>query len=209
MNERFARFAKLSGWEKWNAMTLVWARILTELVYRRAFGQMGHGCLIRRPIMLKNTGHVDLGNNVLIFDGARLETVTERYGNTFHPRVHIGDGATFQQNFHLTCASEIIIGKKVAVTENVGIFDIWHPFEDINSAIVDQPLRTSPVRIDDETLIGMGAVIQPGVRIGRHCVIGANSVVTSSIPDYCVAVGAPARIVKHYDHDVAAWISVK
>jgi acetyltransferase-like isoleucine patch superfamily enzyme len=65
---------------------------------------------------------------------------------------------------------------------------------------VDQPLRTAPVRVGDETLIGMGAVIQPGVTIGKHCVIGANSVATKDVPNYSIAVGAPARVVKRFDN---------
>jgi acetyltransferase-like isoleucine patch superfamily enzyme len=96
----------------------------------------------------------------------------------------------------------------VAITEYVGIFDIWHSFENIQVPVVDQPLKTSPVKIGDHSLIGMGAVIQPGVTIGKHCVIGANSVVIHNIPDYSVAVGAPARVIKQFDPVTSQWIKV-
>ena len=47
-----------------------------------------------------------------------------------------------------------------------------------------------------------------GASIGRHCVIGANSVVTRDIPDYSVAVGSPAIVIKKYDFKLNKWIKV-
>ncbi|MGO5541257.1 hypothetical protein ACTQWG_01860 [Blautia sp. HCP3S3_H10_1] len=47
------------------------------------------------------------------------------------------------------------------------------------------------------------------VNIGKHCVIGANSVVTSNIPDYSVAVGIPARVIKIYNFKNKQWESIK
>lgn len=206
MKHRLMFFFNQPLWEKLNSLRLAFAFLKTQTLYRLAFGSIGKRTIIRAPILLQNTRYVHVGDNVIIWHGARLEVVTERYGHTFQPKVIIGDGASFQQNFHLACAQEIIIGKKVAITENVGIFDIWHPYEDVTCAIVEQPLHTAPVCIGDETLIGMGAIIHPGVKIGKHCVIGANSVVTKSIPDYSVAVGIPARVIKKYDHTLKRWI---
>lgn len=209
MNHRLVRFLQLPFWEKLNLINLAFSLLKTQTIYRAAFGSMGSRTIIRNPIMLQNTRYMHLGDSVLFLHGARLEGITERYGCVFQPKVIIGSGSSFQQNFHLTCAQEIIIGKKVAVTENVGVFDIWHPYEDITHAIVEQPLRTAPVYIGDETLIGMGAVIHPGVSIGKHCVIGANSVVTKSIPDYCVAVGVPAKVIRQYNGALGKWVSYK
>ena len=45
-----------------------------------------------------------------------------------------------------------------------------------------------------------------GAKIGKHCVIGANSVVTKDIPDYCIAVGIPAKVIKRYDFEKKQWI---
>lgn len=59
--------------------------------------------------------------------------------------------------------------------------------------------------IGDQTFIGMHAVILPGVLIGKHCVIGANSVVTDNIPDYSVAVGVPAKVIKKYNWKTGEW----
>lgn len=200
---------KQNVWKQINRAYIVWALLKTNLWYRVAFGRIGRGSIIQTPILLNNTHCVEIGDNVSIQQGARFDIITNRFGYSFQPKVLIGDSCSFEQNFHLACAQEIVIGRKVAVTENVGIFDIWHPYEAIDKPIVDQPLRTAPVRIGDETLIGMGAVIQPGVTIGKHCVIGANSVVTHNIPDYSVAVGAPARVIRQYDMFRKEWVATR
>lgn len=189
-------------WDKWDLLK-------TRIYYRHAFGHFGKSSIIRSPLMLYNTQFVSIADNVSIRQGARFDLVIERFGIAYQPRVFIGEGVSIEQNFHLACAQEIIIGRKVAITENVGIFDIWHPYANVELPIVDQPLKTAPVYIGEETLIGMGVVIQPGVTIGKHCVIGANSVVTGDIPDYSVAVGVPARVIRQYNFQFQQWIKIK
>jgi acetyltransferase-like isoleucine patch superfamily enzyme len=69
-------------------------------------------------------------------------------------------------------------------------------------------MQTQPekmVIIGDGSWIGAGSVILPGSEIGKHVAIGANSVVNSVIPDYSVAVGTPARVVKRYSEG-SGWI---
>jgi acetyltransferase-like isoleucine patch superfamily enzyme len=63
------------------------------------------------------------------------------------------------------------------------------------------------VSIGDNSWIGHGTVILPGSEIGRHVVIGANSVVTGKIPDYCVAVGSPAKVIRQYIPETG-WVDV-
>lgn len=182
-------------------------KIINRLCYKSEFGSLGAGAIIINPDLLQGTSAIHIGRGVQIRDHARIETVKCRSGIVYSPRIEIGDETSIEQGCHITCAERITIGKKVAITEYVGIFDIWHDYSDINQHIVDQPLKTAPVSIGDSSLIGMGVVIQPGVRIGRNTVIGANSVVTKSIPDYCVAVGAPARVIRHYDHALGRWVN--
>jgi acetyltransferase-like isoleucine patch superfamily enzyme len=63
--------------------------------------------------------------------------------------------------------------------------------------VLDQGVeQIEPVEIGDGAWLGQNVVVGPGVRIGRGAVIGANSVVLSDVPDHCVAVGAPARVVR-------------
>ena len=65
-----------------------------------------------------------------------------------------------------------------------------------------------PVHIGENVWVGAGTVIVPGVTIGKNSVIGAGSVVTKDIPDYSVAVGNPAKVIKRYDINKQKWIRI-
>ena len=72
-----------------------------------------------------------------------------------------------------------------------------------------QESQGGTIRIEDECWIGFGTVIvceQGELVIGRHSVVGANSLVTRSIPPYSVVSGDPARIVKQYDFSQGKWV---
>ena len=181
-------------------------RLVTRWYYQRLFGSMGPDCIVGRHSFVGHPERFFLGTRIQIRDGARLEAVTEYQGRQYDPIVSIGNDCTFEQGLHLVCGERITFGCKVAVTEYVGIFDIWHPYDDPTIPIVDHPIRTAPVSIGDHSLIGMGAVVQPGVTIGRHCLIGANAVVTKNIPDFSIAVGQPARVIRRFDPHSGRWV---
>ena len=73
-----------------------------------------------------------------------------------------------------------------------------------NSSV--QPLVKKEVVIGEDSHIGANSVVVAGGHIGKRCQIGAGSVVTKDIPDYSVAVGNPARVIKYYDHTSRRWI---
>ena len=64
---------------------------------------------------------------------------------------------------------------------------------------------TAAVYIGDNVWIGEGVFVAPGVTIGKGCVIGAHSFVNKNIPDYCIAAGSPARIIKRYNFNTQRW----
>ena len=71
-----------------------------------------------------------------------------------------------------------------------------HAFDDRTRAVLDQGItRVGPVEIGDGAWLGQNVVVGPGVRVGKGAVVGANSVVLEDVPDFEVAVGAPARVV--------------
>jgi len=65
----------------------------------------------------------------------------------------------------------------------------------------DMPFIIGDIHIKTGAHIGIGAIIMPGVTIGKGAVIGAGAVVTRDVPDYCVAVGAPAKVIKEFAHE--------
>jgi acetyltransferase-like isoleucine patch superfamily enzyme len=90
----------------------------------------------------------------------------------------------------------------------VYITDQNHGYEDTSVPISQQSQPERAVVIGDGSWLGHGSVVLPGVTIGRHVVIGANSVVTKDIPDFSVAVGVPARVVRRFDESRQEWIQV-
>jgi acetyltransferase-like isoleucine patch superfamily enzyme len=97
----------------------------------------------------------------------------------------------------LSAQQSITIGRKVLMARNVYVADHMHAFADIGVAVLEQGIdRLGPVEIGDGAWLGQNVVVGPGVRIGRGTVVGANSVVLGDLPEYSVAVGSPARVVR-------------
>lgn len=111
----------------------------------------------------------------------------------------------------ISAANSIIIGRFVLIAPNVFIADTHHEYQKIGIPIMHQGITThdDQVTIGDETWVGINTVIIGNVKVGEHCVIGANSVVNKDIPDYCVAVGNPSKIVKTFDVKTRLWVKVK
>lgn len=112
----------------------------------------------------------------------------------------VGIGNVIMGPAHI--GNETILGQHVLVT------GLDHRFGDPDLPIKDQGVNTKETRIGDGSFIGANVSILPGVSIGSHTVIGAGSVVTKSIPDYCVAIGNPAKTVKKYDFERKQWIKL-
>jgi acetyltransferase-like isoleucine patch superfamily enzyme len=91
----------------------------------------------------------------------------------------------------------------------VNITDGFHGYTRIDEPYKYQDIiRIQPITIKRGCWIGQNVVICPGVTIGEMTVVGANSVVTQSISDRCIAVGAPAKVIKKWDEAKEGWIAV-
>lgn len=145
-------------------------------------------------------------DNVFVSYNSRIEGIVTYADINYSPEIILDSNCSIQQNVHITCANRIYIGKYTAIASNVTITDIHHPYNDINIPIENQKLIVSSVSIGDGCKINNNVVILPGTAIGRHCTVGANSVVNGNIPDYCVVVGMPGRIVKRYNFEKKEWL---
>lgn len=206
---RWTRFWRTPWYEKLRRVALACSRIKGRVWYRAVFAEFGAGSSIRKPLAIVNPGFIRVGAGVSIAPGARLEAIQDNPRRT--PRLSIGDGTSIEQNVHIVCHSRVAIGCNVSITGQCSIVDVTHPFEDIHDArrigarIQDDD---SFVEIGDGCFLGFGAVVLPNVRLGKYVVIGANSVVTRDVPDYSVAVGSPARVVRRYDFASERWLAV-
>ncbi len=107
-----------------------------------------------------------------------------------------------------TIIGPITIGNNVIFAQNIVASALNHQYTDVALPIVDQPILTAPIIIEDDCWIAANAVITAGVIIGKHSVIAAAAVVTKNIPPYSVAVGNPARVIKQYNFEAKEWLRV-
>jgi acetyltransferase-like isoleucine patch superfamily enzyme len=107
-----------------------------------------------------------------------------------------------------TIIGPVTIGNDVRLAQNITLSGLNHNYEDVNRPIHIQGVSTAPITIGDGTWIGANVVVLAGVTIGKNCVVAAGSVVTKDIPNYAVAVGNPARVLKQYNPEKQIWEKV-
>ncbi|MEG1538596.1 MAG: acyltransferase, partial [Muribaculaceae bacterium] len=121
----------------------------------------------------------------------------------------VGDvliGSNSRIGLRNTIIGPVTIGNNTILAQNVVLSGLNHIYNNINIPIRNQGVSKSQIVIGNGTWIGANAVITSGVSIGNHCVISGGCVVTKNIPDFCVAVGNPAKIIKQYNFDQKTWI---
>lgn len=166
-------------------------------------GKISYKSRIFKPLSLDGGRNIFIGKRVIIQKYTWLAAV--KCTNVEQCRLEIGDGSHIGNFNHIYCTQRITIKKNVLTADKVYISDNLHSYEDINTPIWQQSIRQlNPVVIGENAWLGENVCVI-GASVGRGSVIGANSVVTRDIPDYCVAVGAPAKIVKRYCFEQKKW----
>lgn len=206
---KMRRFTGLSFHDKLNTIRTLMFRIKSIIYYRHIFGTFGAGSILFKPMLLSNPKFIHIGRNVGIREGARIEIIHTSRERT--PSIVIGENVMIEQGVHIVSHCRVVICKDVGIAPRCVIMDTAHPFFDVHDPVpIRQRLSISDsfVEIGEGSLIGAGTFIMPNVRIGKHVVIGANSVVRKSIPDYSVASGNPATVQLKYDPNEQAWKAV-
>lgn len=138
--------------------------------------------------------NIRLGNNVVIGRNASLLTFTKN-GKT--GVIKIGDGTNIGKEVMISSVKKILIGKNCLIGYNVSIIDHDHNYESTSMPPTKSGLTEGKdIVIGDECFIGGHVFILKGVHLGNRSVVGANSVVTKSFPDFSVIAGNPAKKIK-------------
>lgn len=162
-----------------------------------------------KPTTIFNEQYISIGDDVLIGPGVALSAgMVPGQECLVTPVVTIGDRCLIGRGSGIVGHFSISIGNDVWTGHHVYITDQNHGYEDITIPISKQSQPERAVSIGDGSWLGHGSVVLPGVTIGRHVVIGANSVVTKDIPDFSVAVGVPAKVIRRFDESRQKWLSV-
>ena len=200
--QKLIRFSKDPCIEKTESLSHWYWLLKTQLYYKRYFRNIGRHSRIISPLRLKNVEHVSIGDDVMINKFCWLQTQQEAKAL---PELTIGSGCVIGNFNHITCVGRVQIEEKVLTADRVFISDHGHEFSDPLVPIIDQGVLVgNPVVIGRGTWLGENVAVISS-KIGRNCVIGANSVVLSDIPDFSVAVGTPARVVRRFNPTTRSW----
>lgn len=182
------------------AIKLFYSLVITKLFYKNAR-------LIRQPFYIRGKSSLESGSKLTTGYNCRFDLPGNNKKTLF-----IGNHCEIGDNVHLVAYEKLTIGNNVLMASKIFISDTNHgnyagsnqssPSSTPNS----RPLFTKPVIIEDNVWIGENVCVLPGVTIGAGTIIGANSVVNKDIPANCIAVGAPAKIVKKYDSVQERWL---
>lgn len=169
-----------------------------SLLASGGFATFGRRTVLTLPIRLAGTHRIAIGSGVFVGGDSWLQAI----GDGAETALQIGDGTSISGHCVLSAASHVRLGRNVLLARNVYISDHSHAYADPELPVLQQGITgIDAVDIEDGAWLGQNVVVCPGVRIGKGAVVGANSVVTRDVPDRTLAVGAPARVVKHLDSD--------
>ena len=169
--------------------------VVYKFLWIRRFVMPGY---LGRPTFISGAKRISIGRRVRIFPGVRMEAGKSGF-------IEIGNDIAIAQNVHITCGARVHIADGTCIAANVCITDTRHSYEDISINVLKQQDQFMTTYIGSDCFIGFGSVIHAGTKLGRHCIVGANSVVSGEFPDYTVIAGIPARAIRKYDPALGEW----
>jgi acetyltransferase-like isoleucine patch superfamily enzyme len=179
-------------WRWYERNSLPWnrARIHAHFVRRDAFVRWPvHGNLLEAF----EEGRLEVGAQTLFEPGVWITAPDKA-------RIRIGEGCFLNLGVMVAATELVEIGSHSMFANGCFITDGSHRFDDLEKPVPWQGFTTKgPTRIGDNVWCGAHVVVTSGVTIGERCVIGANSVVTSDLPPFSIAAGAPARVIKQVE----------
>jgi acetyltransferase-like isoleucine patch superfamily enzyme len=171
---------------------------------------MSNARLIRGPIDLRGKKNILIGKGFSCGRNCRIETNPSITKYT----LVIGDMVELNDAVHITAFNDVRIGNNVLMASRIYISDTSHGSyagndKDIHPSVPPslRPFSFKTVIIEDNVWLGEGVSILPGAHIGKGAIIGANSVVIGNIPEYSIAVGAPAKVTKRFNFIINKWES--
>ena len=181
-------------------------RMLAGLPYKDSFGELSEE-------MMKNRMKIYEYNRCFPNETEKISKLIKdilgKTGKKIHVEApfhcdygkNIEVGENFYANFNCVIldVAKVIIGDNVMFGPNVSIYTAGHPIHpDSRNSGYEYGIG---ITIGNNVWIGGSSVINPGIHIGNNAVIGSGSVVTKDIPENCIAVGNPCRVIREITED--------
>jgi acetyltransferase-like isoleucine patch superfamily enzyme len=160
----------------------------TGLFELSQFAKLGQNVIFESGVLVFHPENIEIEDDVYVGHYAILK-------GYYRNKMLIGSGTWIGQQCFFHSAGGLTIGRNVGIGPGVKIITSGHIIEDTHTPILHSPIECSPVVICDDSDIGVGAIILPGVTIGRGVQVGAGAVVTHSVEDYMIVAGVPAKVL--------------
>lgn len=186
--------------------------VLRAKLYPWLLGSVGRNVTFGQHVVLRHPHKVHIGDNVVIDDGCCLDAK-----GTDNDGIRIGSGVFLGRNAILSCkngniviedeanigfnteifsASTVRVGRKVLIAAYTYLVGGDHLYDRVDVPVLDQGRTAAGIDVGDHVWLGAHVVVTDGARIGRDAIIGAGAVVVGEIPEFAIAVGTPARVVR-------------
>jgi len=196
------KYYKIYG--MYGLIRLVRDRLFTYFYYPNAR-------IIRLPFFIRGRKGIKGAKFLTTGINLRIDVIFEK---NFTPILLIGDNVQINDYVHIAVAKGVYIGDNTLIASKVFISDHNHGNYTGNNQSspmtppIERELFSKEVKIGSNVWIGEFVSILPGVTIGDGSIIGSMSVVTKDIPEFSIAVGSPAKVIKKYDKDTNKWINI-
>jgi acetyltransferase-like isoleucine patch superfamily enzyme len=187
--------------------------LLRSKLYPKLLGRCGRNVTFGAHVVLRHPHKIAIGDNVVIDDNCCLDAKgTDNTGITIGSGVFVGrntilsckngdivldDQANIGFNVEIFAASRVRVGKKVLVAAYCYLVGGDHLYDRIDIAVLEQGRTARGIEVDDNAWLGAHAVVTDGSRVGKDAIIGAGAIVIGEIPDFSIAAGVPARILRN------------
>jgi acetyltransferase-like isoleucine patch superfamily enzyme len=186
------------------------SKIYRFLIFRPFLNWLGKQCYISPYAKLQHMKYISIGHRCSIGSGTLIQPITNYLAKIFVPSITINDDVYIGNGCTISAAAKISIEEGVTIGDFVYIGGGRHGYEDPTKSVLKQNLIVGSVDIRKHAWIGYGSFIACSdyLEIGEHAIIGANSVVTKSVPAFTMVAGAPAKPLKRYNSQLEKWIPV-
>jgi serine acetyltransferase len=192
----------------------MWVKFILLFRYLRLklFGGLkkcGWKIVLQHNVEFKGAKHISVGDYNCLNANVTLHAETIA-GYKAPPKIILHNNIGIGNDTNVIAVKKIEIQDDVMIGPGCALVDFDHGYLDPKVPIRLQPkMNVKPILVKKGAWIGSNVTVCSGVTIGRNSVIGANSVVVSNIPDYCVALGSPAKVIKQYNRKTKKWDKIK
>lgn len=186
--------------------------LLRAKLYPLILGAVGRNVVFGQNVTIRHPHKIRIGDNVVIDDQCCLDAKgTDNQGISIADGVFIGRNTILsckngdivideQANLGFNCeifsASRVRVGKRILMAAYTYLVGGDHLYDRTDIPVLDQGRTARGIDVDDHVWLGTHVVVTDGARIGRDAIIGAGAVVVGEIPEFAIATGIPAKVVR-------------